>query len=85
VAETTVRRLLCCGFQHTGKVMGQVYKRWWRIRQELNAFPMFEYHVLYPFVTYLLTLPRTLKNFKRYKMCITQQDCNVCMKHEFFT
>jgi hypothetical protein len=25
VAETTVRRLLCCGFQHTGKAMRQVY------------------------------------------------------------
>jgi hypothetical protein len=26
VAETTVRRLLYCGFQRTGKAMGQVYQ-----------------------------------------------------------
>jgi hypothetical protein len=26
VAETTVKRLLCCGFRSTGKVMGQVYQ-----------------------------------------------------------
>jgi hypothetical protein len=25
VAETTVNRLLCCGFRRTGKAMGQVY------------------------------------------------------------
>jgi hypothetical protein len=32
-----------------------------RICREINVFPRFEYHmfyVLYPFVTYLLTLPR---------------------------
>jgi hypothetical protein len=26
VAETTVRRLLCCGFRHAGKAMGQLYQ-----------------------------------------------------------
>jgi hypothetical protein len=26
VADTTVERLLCCGFQRTGKAMGQVYQ-----------------------------------------------------------
>jgi hypothetical protein len=25
VAETTVKRLLCCGFRRTGKAMGQMY------------------------------------------------------------
>jgi hypothetical protein len=59
VAETTVKRLLCCGFRRTGKAMGQC---WWKISQEINIFSKFEYHmfyVLYPFVTSLLTLPRT--------------------------
>jgi hypothetical protein len=28
VAETTVKRLLCCGFQHTNKAVGQVYHCW---------------------------------------------------------
>jgi hypothetical protein len=27
VAETTVKRLLCCGFRITGKAMGRVYQR----------------------------------------------------------
>jgi hypothetical protein len=27
-----------CGFQCTGKAMGQVYQRWWRICREINAF-----------------------------------------------
>jgi hypothetical protein len=61
VAETTVKRLLCCGFRSTGKAMGQVYQCWWMICRERNGFSRFEYHmfyVLYPFVTYLLTLPR---------------------------
>jgi hypothetical protein len=26
VAETAVKRLLCCGFRRTGKAMGQVYQ-----------------------------------------------------------
>jgi hypothetical protein len=25
VAETTVKRILCCGFRRTGKAMGQVF------------------------------------------------------------
>jgi histone-lysine N-methyltransferase SETMAR len=57
VAETTVKRLLCCGFWHTGKVIGQVYQCWWRICREINVFSRFEYHVfyiLYKFVTCLL-------------------------------
>jgi hypothetical protein len=62
VAETTVRRLLGCGFRCTGKAMGQVYQCWWRICRQINISPRFEYHmfyVLYQFVNYLLTLPRT--------------------------
>jgi hypothetical protein len=43
--------------------MGQVYQCWWRICREINVlfFPSFEYmfYVLYPFVTYWLTLPRS--------------------------
>jgi hypothetical protein len=63
VAKTSIKRLLCCGFRRTGKAMGQVYQWWWRICREVNVFPRFEYHmfhVLYPFVAYLLTLPRKL-------------------------
>jgi hypothetical protein len=38
VAETTVERLLRCGFRRTGKPTGQVYQcRWW-ICQEINVF-----------------------------------------------
>jgi hypothetical protein len=62
VVETTVKRLLCCGFRGTGKEMGQVYQCWWRICREINVFSKLENHmfnVLYPFVTYLLTLSRT--------------------------
>jgi hypothetical protein len=61
MAETTVKRLACCRFWCTGKEMGQVYQCWWWIFLEINAFCRFEYHifyVLYPFVTYLPTLPR---------------------------
>jgi hypothetical protein len=58
VAETTVKRLLSCGFRRNGKAMGHVYQCWWRVCREINVFPRFEYHmsyVLYPFVTYVLT------------------------------
>jgi hypothetical protein len=37
VAETTVKRLLCCGIQRTGKVMVQVYQCWWRMSRK-NCF-----------------------------------------------
>jgi hypothetical protein len=55
MAETAVKRLLCCLFQRTGNAMGQVYHSWWRICQEKNVFSRFVYHmfyILYPFVTY---------------------------------
>jgi hypothetical protein len=58
VAETTVKRLLCCGFWRSGKAMGQMYECWWGICREINVIS-FEYHmfyVLYPFETHLLTL-----------------------------
>jgi hypothetical protein len=39
-----------------------VYQFWWRIYQAINVFSRFKYHmfyILYPSVTYLLTLPCT--------------------------
>jgi hypothetical protein len=58
------KRLLCCGFRRTGKAMRQLYQCWWRICREINVFfsrvGYYMFYVLYPFVTYLLTLPRTL-------------------------
>jgi hypothetical protein len=50
----------CCACRRTGKAVGQGYQCW-RICREINVFYRFEYHmfyVLYPFVAYLLTLPR---------------------------
>jgi hypothetical protein len=38
VAETTVKRLLCCGFLRIGKAMGQLCQCWWRICRERNVF-----------------------------------------------
>jgi hypothetical protein len=35
MAETTVKRFLCCGFRRNGKAMGQVYQCWWRISPEI--------------------------------------------------
>jgi hypothetical protein len=61
VAQTTIKRLLCCGFRRNNEAIGQVCQCWWRICREIKVFPRFEYHmfyVLYPFVTYLLTLCR---------------------------
>jgi hypothetical protein len=66
VVETTVKRLPCCGFRRTGKVIGQVYQCWWRICREIRVFSRFEYHIfyfLYPSVTYLLTLPHSILHF----------------------
>jgi hypothetical protein len=64
VAGATVKRLLCCGFRRNGKAMGQLYQCRWRICRGINVFfSRFEYHmfyVLYPFVSYLLTLPRIM-------------------------
>jgi hypothetical protein len=60
VTETTVKGLLCCAFGGTGKSVGQVYHCWWSICREINVSSRFEYHmfhVLYPFVTTLLTVP----------------------------
>jgi hypothetical protein len=59
------QKLLCCGFRRTAKAMGQAYQCWWRICREINVFSTFEYHmccVLFAFVTYLLTLPRTFSD-----------------------
>jgi hypothetical protein len=72
--ETTIRRLLCCGFRCTGKVIRQVYHCWWRICQVINVFSRFEYHVLYPFVTYLLTVPRSLGKCLREYQNFSQRE-----------
>jgi hypothetical protein len=62
-AAETVKSLLCCGFRRAGKAMGQGCHCWWRICREINVSSFrFEHHmfyVVYPFVTYLLTLPRS--------------------------
>jgi hypothetical protein len=46
VAETTVKRLLCCGFRSTGKAMVQVCQCWWRICREINVFPLVLHFIL---------------------------------------
>jgi hypothetical protein len=45
VAETTITRLLVCGFRRTGKAMEQVYRCWWRICREINVSSRLEYHM----------------------------------------
>jgi hypothetical protein len=40
VAETTVKRFVCCSFRRTSKAIGQVYQCWWRICREIKVvFP----------------------------------------------
>jgi hypothetical protein len=46
VAETTVKRLLCCGFRRTDIAMGQVYQCWWRICWEIIFSPGSRSYVL---------------------------------------
>jgi hypothetical protein len=59
VAGTTVKRLLCFGFRRTGKAMGQAYPS--------GEMFFFRFYILYPIVTYLLTLPRTSVHKHRCK------------------
>jgi hypothetical protein len=59
----------------TGKAMGQVYQCWWRNCRDIDVFSRFEYHIfyiLYPFVTYLLTLPRIQIENTLLKKILTQ-------------
>jgi hypothetical protein len=54
------------GLRRIGKEMGQAYQFWWWTCWDISVSSRFEYHmfyVLYPFVTYLPTLPRTYKIF----------------------
>jgi hypothetical protein len=40
VAQTTVKRLLCCGVRRSGKDIEQMYQCWWRTCREINVlFP----------------------------------------------
>jgi hypothetical protein len=71
VAETTVKRLLCCRFRRTGKAMGHVYQCWWTICREINVFMKYHmFYVLYQSVTYLLTLPRSFST-----LCCSSSHC----------
>jgi hypothetical protein len=73
MAETAVKRLLCYGFQRTGKVMGQLYPCWWRICREIKVLSVFEYHMFYvlsPFVTCLWTLMFALSGQYTYKITL---------------
>jgi hypothetical protein len=53
VAGTIIKRLLCFGFRHIGKAMGQVYQCWWRICRDIKCFYTLEYH-MFLFVLYHL-------------------------------
>jgi hypothetical protein len=39
VAETTVKRLLRCGFRRINKAMAQLHQCWWGICREINFSP----------------------------------------------
>jgi hypothetical protein len=60
------KRLLTFGFRSTGKQPGQVYQCWLMRCQEMNVFVLGSNiamsRVLYPFVTYLLPLPRNTQS-----------------------
>jgi hypothetical protein len=59
MVETTVIRFIFCRFWRTDKAVEQECQCWWRVCLEINVFSRFKYctfYVLYPFVTYLLTL-----------------------------
>jgi hypothetical protein len=56
VNETTLKRLLCCGFRRTGKAIGQVYQCWWRICRGINAF-FFQVRILTCFKFYIYLWP----------------------------
>jgi hypothetical protein len=65
VAETTVRKLLRCGFRHTAKAMGQVYQCWWRICREINDSSFFPFRISHVLLfisiyVYLLTILCTI-------------------------
>jgi hypothetical protein len=81
VAETTDKRLLRCGFRRTGKAMGQV--------EDMSRNIFFQVrislYILYQFVTYLLTLPRTYCGYptsrsmflmRTYHFNITSHSCH---------
>jgi hypothetical protein len=72
VAETRVKNFRAAGV-HIGKAMRQVYQCWRRICREINSFSMLEWHmicVLYPFVSYLLTLPHNRRSAARELLCL---------------
>jgi hypothetical protein len=80
VAEATVKRLQCCSFRRTGKAMGQVYQCWWRICREIQVFSRFEYHIyiLYPSVTYLLTILRRKAHVDQSK--VFPRNCSAALE-----
>jgi hypothetical protein len=64
-----------------GKAMGQVYQCWWRICREIICFSILEHHmfyILYPFVTYLLTLPRIMTNLNRQVFVMERRGVVFC-------
>jgi hypothetical protein len=67
VAETKVKRFLCCGFRRTDKAMGQMLSMFAEdMSRNTCFFSRFEYHIFYglhPFVTYLLTPSYELTRF----------------------
>jgi hypothetical protein len=78
VAGTTVRRFYVTGFDALAKRWTKVYQRWWKKCREINILSRLEYHtlyVLYPFVTYLLTLSlfRNLQTVAHWLGNITQE------------
>jgi hypothetical protein len=83
VAETTVKRHLCCGFRRTGKAMGQVYQCWWRICREINAF-FFQVrisHVL-RFMSIFYPLTDSLAYISQYRSELDQNSGSI---HEICT
>jgi hypothetical protein len=82
LAETTDKRLLCCGFRRTGKAMGQMYQCWWRLCQGSNiTCCMFYIHL---WTTYWLFLVNnwintyTASSSHQWSDISHQINCGVC-------
>jgi hypothetical protein len=72
MAETAVTVLLCCGFQRTSKMMGQVYQCSWRICREINAFSQVCISHVLRFISmfYLFTDSFSYKIFKTFPILV---------------
>jgi hypothetical protein len=81
MTDTTVKRLLFCGFRRTGKAMRHVYQCWWRIYREIQVFFQVQISHVLRFISICDLFTDSPRNLSIYRIVLFNELQGILLVH----